>query len=227
MYENKEEDILKAKNGDQAKMQQLLNENTGLIWSIVRRFNGRGYEQEDLYQIGAMGLIKAIKRFDQTYQVKLSTYAVPYILGEIKRFLRDDGMIKVSRSVKELNIKIKLINTQMTSTIAKYKRTNDFTQFELDNKQINDELLRLLQLAKEVNIYISSKEMKNYHKITVKLIEIQAEYVKVTIEQFKTLGEHGNNDAKSTQLKYNRKIRALQKQQDKLLEEIIEKIYEK
>ena len=66
------------------------------------------------------------------------------------------------------------------------KRTNDFTQFELDNKQINDELLRLLKLAKEVNIYISSKEMKNYHKITVKLIEIQAEYVKVTIEQFKT-----------------------------------------
>ncbi|WP_242348210.1 hypothetical protein [Mucispirillum schaedleri] len=128
---------------------------------------------------------------------------------------------------EELNIKIKLINTQMTSTIAKYKRTNDFTQFELDNKQINDELLRLLQLAKEVNIYISSKEMKNYHKITIKLIEIQAEYVKVTIEQFKTLGEHGNNDAKSTHLKYNRKIRALQKQQDKLLEEIIEKIYEK
>lgn len=128
---------------------------------------------------------------------------------------------------EELNVKIKLINTQMTSAIAKYKKTNDFAQFELDNKLINDELLRLLQLAKEVNIHIASKEVKNYHKITVKLLEIQAEYVKVTIEQFKTLGEHGNNDAKATQIKYNRKIRALQKQQDKLLNEIIEEINEK
>lgn len=128
---------------------------------------------------------------------------------------------------EELNVKIKLINKQMTSAIAKYKKTNDFAQFELDNKLINDELLRLLQLAKEVNIHIASKEVKNYHKITVKLLEIQAEYVKVTIEQFKTLGEHGNNDAKATQIKYNRKIRALQKQQDKLLNEIIEEINEK
>ena len=125
---------------------------------------------------------------------------------------------------EELNVKIKLINTQMTSAIAKYKKTGNFAQFEQDNKLINDELIRLLQLAKEVNIHIASKEVKKYHKITIKLLEIQAEYVKVTIEQFKTLGEHGNNDAKSTQIKYNKKIRALQKQQDKLLNEIIEEI---
>ena len=112
----------------------------------------------------------------------------------------------------------------MTSAIAKYKKTGNFAQFEQDNKLINDELIRLLQLAKEVNIHIASKEVKKYHKITIKLLEIQAEYVKVTIEQFKTLGEHGNNDAKSTQIKYNKKIRALQKQQDKLLNEIIEEI---
>ena len=79
----------------------------GLIWSIVKRFTGRGYEVEDLYQIGCMGFIKAIKRFDTNFEVKLSTYAVPYILGEIKRFLRDDGPIKLSRSIKELSIKIK------------------------------------------------------------------------------------------------------------------------
>ncbi len=87
-------------------MDRLIKENNGLIWSIVRRFINRGYEVEDLYQIGCIGFIKSIKRFDTNFEVKLSTYSVPYILGEIKRFIRDDGPIKVSRSIKELNIKI-------------------------------------------------------------------------------------------------------------------------
>ena len=106
MYENTTEKILNAQNGDQDEMSRLIEENNGLIWSIVKRFTGRGYELEDLYQIGAMGFIKAIKRFDTSFEVRLSTYAVPYILGEIKRFIRDDGPIKVSRSIKELSIKI-------------------------------------------------------------------------------------------------------------------------
>lgn len=79
----------------------LLQENSGLIWSVVGRFRGRG-EPEDLYQIGAIGLLKCIEKFDFSYDVKFSTYAVPMILGEIKRFLRDDGTVKVSRSLKEL-----------------------------------------------------------------------------------------------------------------------------
>lgn len=87
-------------------MDRLIRDNNGLIWSIVRRFMNRGYEVEDLYQIGCMGFIKSINRFDTNFEVKLSTYSVPYILGEIKRFIRDDGPIKVSRSIKELNIKI-------------------------------------------------------------------------------------------------------------------------
>ena len=87
-------------------MDRLIRNNNGLIWSIVRRFMNRGYEAEDLYQIGCMGFIKSIKRFDTNFEVKLSTYSVPYILGEIKRFIRDDGPIKVSRSIKELNVKI-------------------------------------------------------------------------------------------------------------------------
>lgn len=87
-------------------MDRLIRDNNGLIWSIVRRFINRGYEIEDLYQIGCMGFIKSIKRFDTNFEVKLSTYSVPYILGEIKRFIRDDGPIKVSRSIKELNVKI-------------------------------------------------------------------------------------------------------------------------
>ena len=112
MYETTKEEIIKAQNGDQKTMEQIIEKNNGLIWSIVKRFVGRGYETEDLYQIGCMGFIKAIQRFDTQYEVKISTYAVPYILGEIKRFLRDDGPIKVSRSVKELAIKIKEIQRE-------------------------------------------------------------------------------------------------------------------
>lgn len=99
-------DIKKAQKGDKDAMAKLVETNQGLIWSIVKRFTGRGYEIEDLYQIGAMGFIKSIRNFDVNFDVKLSTYAVPYILGEIKRFLRDDGPIKVSRSLKDLHRKI-------------------------------------------------------------------------------------------------------------------------
>lgn len=107
MYEVNKEDIIAAQNGEQKVMEKILKDNNGLTWSIVKRFSGRGYEMEDLYQIGCMGFIKAIKRFDTSFDVKISTYAVPYILGEIKRFIRDDGLIKVSRSIKELGIKIR------------------------------------------------------------------------------------------------------------------------
>ena len=99
-------EILKAQNGDKDSLATLVENNQGLIWSIVKRFLGRGYETEDIYQIGAMGMVKAIRNFDIKYDVKLSTYAVPYIMGEIKRFLRDDGPIKVSRSLKDLHRKI-------------------------------------------------------------------------------------------------------------------------
>ena len=106
MYENNVNSIKRAQEGDKFEMDRLIRENNGLIWSIVKRFMNRGYEVEDLYQIGCIGFIKSIKRFDTNFEVKLSTYSVPYILGEIKRFIRDDGPIKISRSIKELNVKI-------------------------------------------------------------------------------------------------------------------------
>ena len=99
-------EIKKAQNGDKDAMTYLVENNQGLIWSIVKRFLGRGYELEDLYQIGMIGFIKSIRNFDINFEVKLSTYAIPYILGEIKRFLRDDGPVKISRSLKDLNRKI-------------------------------------------------------------------------------------------------------------------------
>lgn len=112
MYENSTEEILQAQNKQEGAMERIIEKNSGLIWSIVKRFSGRGYELEELYQIGAIGFMKAINRFDATFEVKLSTYAVPYMIGEIKRFMRDDGPIKVSRSIKELAGKIKDVQRQ-------------------------------------------------------------------------------------------------------------------
>ena len=99
--------IRQAKEGNMEACSRLVEENIGLIWSVVRRFQGRGYENEDLFQIGSIGLLKCIDHFDLDRDVKFSTYAVPLIMGEIKRFLRDDGMVKVSRSLKEMNYRIK------------------------------------------------------------------------------------------------------------------------
>ena len=99
--------IRQAKEGNKKAQEILVEENTGLIWSVVKRFQGRGYDKEDLFQIGSIGLLKCIDNFDLERKVKFSTYAVPLIMGEIKRFLRDDGIVKVSRSLKEASYKIK------------------------------------------------------------------------------------------------------------------------
>ena len=91
----------RAHQGDKEARDTIVSENLGLVWSIVKRFMNRGVDLEDLFQIGCIGLLKAVDKFNLEYQVKFSTYAVPMIAGEIRRFLRDDGMIKVSRSLKE------------------------------------------------------------------------------------------------------------------------------
>ncbi len=106
--------ILKAQEGDESAKEELVLRNTGLIKSAVRRFYGRGIADEDLYQLGAMGLLKAINRFDVKYEVEFSTYAVPMIFGEIRRFLRDDGIIKVSRSARERAAAIRKIKREET-----------------------------------------------------------------------------------------------------------------
>ena len=106
LYENKVEDIIQAQEGDKSAMEKLIQDNNGLIWSIVKRFKDRGYEVDDLYQIAVIGFIRAIKRFDTSFDVKLSTYAVPYILGEVRRYIQTEGPIKISRSIKELLYKI-------------------------------------------------------------------------------------------------------------------------
>ncbi|HJC90949.1 MAG TPA: RNA polymerase sporulation sigma factor SigF [Candidatus Mediterraneibacter excrementigallinarum] len=111
--------IKRSHDGDKEAREQLVEENVGLVWCVVKRFYGRGTEAEDLFQIGSIGLLKAIDKFDLSYDVKFSTYAVPMISGEIKRFLRDDGMIKVSRSLKELAYKSVQAREKLTDRLGR------------------------------------------------------------------------------------------------------------
>lgn len=115
-----------AHEGDKSAREQVINDNVGLVWCVVKRFTGRGTDLEDLFQIGSIGLLKAVDKFDFSFGVKFSTYAVPMISGEIKRFLRDDGMVKVSRSLKELAAK-----AYMTKEELRKKGKGDPTIMEL------------------------------------------------------------------------------------------------
>ena len=110
--------IAKAHNNDKEAREKLVTDNLGLIWNIIKRFKGRGIEQEDLFQIGCIGLIKAIDNFNLDMDVAFSTYAVPMITGEIRRFLRDDGMVKVSRSIKENAVKSMRAAQQLRDTLG-------------------------------------------------------------------------------------------------------------
>lgn len=132
-----EELILRSQAGDREAGELLVTENAGLIWSVARRFSGRGAEMEDLYQLGCLGFMKAVEGFDLEFGTQFSTYAVPKIAGEIRRFLRDDGAIKVSRSIKEQAATIKTIRNHLLSalgrepTIKEIARQTGFTPEEI------------------------------------------------------------------------------------------------
>ena len=125
------------KNGDKAARDKMVEVNMGLVYSIARRFIGRGTDLEDLIQIGAIGLLKAIDNFDNNYDVRFSTYAVPVITGEIKRFIRDDGMIKVSRSIKENAIKIKRAVQYLQNEKGKEATIDEIVEYTgLDREEV-------------------------------------------------------------------------------------------
>ena len=168
MYENDMKIIERAQNGSKEDMTKLIEDNSRLVWSIVRRFNGRGYDIEDLYQIGSIGLIKAIQRFDTSYEVRLSTYAVPYILGEIKRFIRDDGPIKISRSIKELNIKIIELQKEY---LNKYGKEITLEQLAKELKTSKEDIAMALDSARPVNSIEDSQYRDNKTDKTISLID--------------------------------------------------------
>ena len=114
-----EELIGKAQQGDPQALETLVEENAALVWAVVRRFLGRGAEADDLYQLGCVGFLKAVEGFDLSYGTQFSTYAVPKIAGEIRRFLRDDGAVKVSRSLKERSAAIKTVRNRLSAALGR------------------------------------------------------------------------------------------------------------
>lgn len=132
-----EELIRQAQAGDRTASEALVTENAGLIWSVARRFIGRGAESDDLYQLGCLGFLKAVEGFDLEFGTQFSTYAVPKIAGEIRRFLRDDGAVKVSRSLKEQAMTIKVVRNHLATalgrepTVQEISRQTGFTPEEI------------------------------------------------------------------------------------------------
>src|SRR6478736_10223411 len=121
--------IALSQSGDHVARDTLVNCNIRLVWSVVQRFLNRGYEPEDLFQIGCIGLLKSVDKFDLSYDVKFSTYAVPMIIGEIQRFIRDDGTVKVSRSLKELANKIRRAKEDLSKVYGRVPTVNELSQY--------------------------------------------------------------------------------------------------
>lgn len=142
-----------AQAGDRGAREILVEKNLGLVHHIVKRFLGRGYEAEDLFQIGSIGLMKAIDKFDLTYEVKFSTYAVPMIAGEIKRFLRDDGMVKVSRTLKENGMKIKQAADEVSKELGREATISEIS--ELTGISVEDIVVAMEANAEVESIYKS------------------------------------------------------------------------
>lgn len=187
MYETTIEEILEAQSGDKEKLNDIVEKNSRLIWSIVKRFKNSRYETEDLFQIGALGFIKSIKRFDKEYNVKLYTFAVPYIIGELKRHFRDDGIVKVSRSLKELNMKIEMLRKQYEKegkelTIEKIKE---------ELKESKENILLALEAEREVksidedmddgseNMLIKQVKVESYEDETIRKLVLKEELNKL------------------------------------------------
>ena len=152
--------IQRAQNGDNKAKEQILLENNGLIWSVVKRFHGRT-EPEDLYQIGAIGLLKCIDKFDISYEVKFSTYAVPMIMGEIRRFLRDDGTIKVSRSLKELAYHAKKIQDNV---LKQENRDISIKELSVELDVTMEELILAMEAARDVQSIDVSEDYNSENK---------------------------------------------------------------
>lgn len=139
--------IEQSHSGDKEARDKLVRDNLGLVWSIVKRFDNRGHEMEDLFQVGSIGLMKAIDKFDPSFQVKFSTYAVPMITGEIKRFLRDDGMIKVSRGLKENAMKLAAARNRLQKELG---RDVTLGELEKDTGIGREEIVMALEASVEV-----------------------------------------------------------------------------
>ena len=149
--------ILKSQDGDEQAKEQIVNSNIRLIWSVVQRFLNRGYEADDLFQIGAIGLLKAVDKFDMSFDVRFSTYAVPMIIGEIQRFIRDDGTVKVSRSLKETANKVRKAKDELAKEIGRLPTIKEIA----DRLQISPEDVIFAQEANRAPTSIHETVFEN------------------------------------------------------------------
>ena len=168
MCESYIQEIKKAQAGDKVALENLIKDNNGLIWSIVKRFYGRGYELDDLYQIASLGFIKSIKRFNSDFDVKLSTYAVPYMIGEIKRYIRDDGPVKVSRSIKDLGTKIREIQKEMMNKKGEEIKIKEIAK---ELKVDVEDVIIAIEATKPVSSIENSKHINNKDGKSISLLD--------------------------------------------------------
>ena len=168
MCEEDIQKIEKAQSGDKKALEELIEENNGLIWSIVKRFYGRGHEPEDLYQIGCLGFIKSIKRFNTDFEVKLSTYAVPYMIGEIKRYIRDDGPVKVSRSIKDLGIKIRELQREKMNKQGKEPKIQEIAK---ELKVDLEDVILAMEATNSVESIEGTKHINNKDGKSISLLD--------------------------------------------------------
>ncbi len=195
--------LTRAAEGDQSAVNELVNANLGLVHSVVKRFLNRGHEAEDLFQIGCIGLIKAAQKFDLSFQVKFSTYAIPVIMGEIKRYIRDDGMIKVSRSLKESAHRAALLREKLTSergcepTITELAEKLDITP---------EELSTALDAGRpHESLYAQTDDGNREGKTLIEKIENQTDYESEIINRMtiqEALQDFSERDKTIIQLRY-------------------------
>ena len=193
--------IKKAQAGDKKAYEIILEKNKGLIWNIVNKFNNRNTDKDDLFQLGSIGLIKCIKNFDLTYDVKFSTYAVPMIYGEIRRFLRDDGIIKVSRTLKEISTKA---NRERENYIKNYNIEPDIkTLAKIVNVSV-EELVSALDSSKIVESIDNEDNTENNFSIKDKLPTNinESELIINKIDLNTTMNKLSIEDRKVIQLRY-------------------------
>ena len=193
--------LLRSRSGDEEAKSIIVNENIPLVWSLVHRFKNTLYEKEDLFQIGCLALLKAIDKFNVEYDVQFSTYAVPIILGELKRHFRDDGAIKVSRSLKELNIKI---NKSKNELYLKYGREPTLDEI---SKFLNTSVEELV-MAIEANFYPTSLNEVVYEKdgstinMEDRIIDDQSERIKNIIFLKEELNKLTSDEKQLIYLRY-------------------------
>ena len=192
-----------AQSGNKEAMEKLVSDNVRLIWSIVKRFKNRGYEADDLFQIGSMGLIRCIKKFDVGFNVKFSTYAVPMIMGEIRRFMRDDGMIKISRPLKETAVKAKYVCETLAKKNGREPTVNEVAE-ELGIER--EDVIMAMEADKEVESLYSiiyqgdNNPVYLIDKLTEKKDETENILIGIMIEE--TIGKLRQKEQKVIKMRY-------------------------